>query len=153
MAETQTGWPRISSAVFYEEAGTAIDWLCRAFGFEVRLKVEGEGGSIEHSELTFGDGVIMVGTIGEKRARPERAFCVSPRSIGGSNTQSLCLRVEDVDSLCERARAAGGVIEVEPTTNDYGEEYDSHRSCQVVDPEGHRWWLMQVMRSAPPRGK
>lgn len=151
MADT-SGWPRISAAVYYEEAGAAIDWLCRAFGFEVRLKVEGEGGSIEHSELTFGDGVIMVGSIGEKRERPERAFCASPRATGGHNTQSLCLRVGDVDSLCERARAAGGVIEVEPATNDYGEEYDSHRTCQVRDPEGHRWWLMQVMRSAPPRG-
>ncbi len=37
-----------------------IDWLCDAFGFELRLKVEGEGGSIEHSEITFGDAVVMV---------------------------------------------------------------------------------------------
>src|SRR5688572_76561 len=45
------GWPRISGAVFYDEPARAIDWLCAAFGFEVRLKVEGEGGRIEHSEL------------------------------------------------------------------------------------------------------
>ncbi len=38
-----------------------IRWLCEAFGFELRLKVEGEGGSVDHSELTFGDGLIMVG--------------------------------------------------------------------------------------------
>ena len=36
-------WPRISSALAYDDAATAIDWLCRAFGFKVRLKVEGEG--------------------------------------------------------------------------------------------------------------
>ena len=45
------GWPRISSSLVYREAGKAIDWLCTAFGFEVQLKVEGEGGIIHHSEL------------------------------------------------------------------------------------------------------
>ena len=54
MNPTPADWPRISSSVFYDDAGAAIDWLCRAFGFEVRLKVEGEGGRIEHSELVFG---------------------------------------------------------------------------------------------------
>ena len=42
------------------DAAAAIDWLCRAFGFEVRLKVEGEGGTIERGELTYGDGLIVV---------------------------------------------------------------------------------------------
>jgi uncharacterized glyoxalase superfamily protein PhnB len=93
-------WPRISSAVFYEDAAKAIDWLCRAFGFEVRLKVEGEGGRIEHSELIFGEGLIMVGTAGGKSGRPERSFCVSPRSVGGANTQSLCRRGDDGDGAC-----------------------------------------------------
>ncbi len=153
MATTSTRWPRISSAVFYDDAAAAIDWLCRAFGFEVRLKVEGEGGAIEHSELVFGDAVIMVGSAAGERPRPERAFCASPRSTGGLNTQAMCVRMDDVDAACERARAAGGVIEVEAATQDYGEEYDSHRTCLVVDPEGHRWWLMQVMRESRPSGE
>ena len=54
MKPTPRGWPRISSAVYYRDAGKAIDWLCNAFGFEVRLKIE-EGGRIHHSELLFGD--------------------------------------------------------------------------------------------------
>ena len=29
------GYPRISSSLSYEDAAKAIDWLCRAFGFEV----------------------------------------------------------------------------------------------------------------------
>ena len=37
-------WPRISSGVFYEDPKKAIDWLCEAFGFKVRLLVEGDGG-------------------------------------------------------------------------------------------------------------
>jgi uncharacterized glyoxalase superfamily protein PhnB len=45
------GWPRISPAIYYDNAATAIDWLCTAFGFEVRLKIEGDHGKIAHSEL------------------------------------------------------------------------------------------------------
>jgi hypothetical protein len=37
-------WPRISSALYYEDAEAAIAWLGWAFGFEPRLVVEGEGG-------------------------------------------------------------------------------------------------------------
>ena len=140
MKETPKGWPRISSAVFYDDAPAAIDWLQKALGFELRLKVEGEGGRIEHSELVFGDGLVMVGSAGK------RPGCASPRSLHGANTQAMCIYVDDVDAGCERARAAGGEITQEPETHDYGEDYWADRSCEIADPEGHRWWLMQRVR-------
>ena len=83
MKATPPGWPRISSSLFYDDAAAAIDWLCRTFGFEVRLRIEGEGGRIEHSELVFGDGLIFVGTTGGKSTRPVPLPCKSPRSLGG----------------------------------------------------------------------
>ena len=153
MKPPPAGWPRISSALFYEEPAKAIDWICRAFGFEVRLKVEGEGGSIEHSELVFGDGLIMVGTAGDKRGRSDRAFCASPRQLQRHNTQSLCVCVDDVDAHCERARAAGAKIVTEPTTNDYGDEYWADRSYLAEDLEGHHWWFMQRVRDQKPSAK
>ena len=39
----------------------ALPWLEAAFGFVAREKVAGPDGQIVHSELVFGDGVIMVG--------------------------------------------------------------------------------------------
>jgi uncharacterized glyoxalase superfamily protein PhnB len=146
MRETPQGWPRISGSLFYEEPAKAIDWLCRAFGFEVRLKIEGEGGRIEHSELTFGEGLIMVGTAAGKAPRSGREHCASPRSLAGANTQTLAIFVDDADKHCERARAAGATIAVEPATQDYGEEYWSDRTYQAIDPEGHHWWFMQRVR-------
>lgn len=144
MKPTPEGWPRISSAIFYEDPAKAIDWLCDAFGFEVRLKIEGEGGSIEHSELTYGDGLIMVGTAGSKR--PGREFAQSPKHFAGGNTQTMCIVVDDVDAHCARAREAGAEISMEPTTHDYGDDYWSDRTYLAVDFEGHRWWFMQRIR-------
>jgi len=151
MKNPPAGWPRISSALFYDDAAAAIDWLCRSFGFEVRLKVEGEGGRIEHSELVFGEGLNMVGNSGGKSDRPGGLPCASPRALGGKCTQALCVCVDDVDAHCERARAAGATIAEEPTTTDYGEEYWSDRSYRAVDLEGHQWWFMQRRREPKAR--
>src|SRR5882757_6223513 len=116
MKKTPAGWPRITPAVYYEEPRAAIDWLCRAFGFEVRLKVEGEAGRIEHSELTFADGLIMVATAGtgDDAKRDWQKSSASPKSIQGKTTMGLALFVDDVDAHCEHSRAAGAVILREP---------------------------------------
>ena len=100
------GWPRISSSIYYDDPAAAIDWLCRAFGFEVRLKIEGETpGSIVHSELTFGEGLIMVGGHGEGSQRPEATWRKHPSQLGGANTQNMMVYVDDVEAHCTRARA------------------------------------------------
>jgi uncharacterized glyoxalase superfamily protein PhnB len=146
MKATPKSWPRISSSLYYRDAAKMIDWLCDAFGFEVRLKVEGDNGSIEHSELTYGDGLIMVG---EERIGAASRWGVdmkSPTSVAGANTQGMMVYVDDVDAHCARARAAGAVIVDEPTLHDYGDDYWADRSYGAVDPEGHMWWFTQRVR-------
>lgn len=148
MKSTPAGWPRISSSIFYDDPAAAIDWLCRAFGFEVRLKVEGEDGSIVHSELVFGEGLIMVG--GARRNDPGRGdyqrHHISPRAVDGGNTQNVCVFVDDADAHCVRARAAGARVFREPETHDYGDDYWADRSYGALDLEGHQWWFMQRVR-------
>ena len=140
-------WPRLSSSVFYQDAQAAIDWLCRAFGFAVRLKVEGEGGRVEHSELTYGEGLVMVGQEGGSSAeRPWKARMRSPRSVDGANTQCLMLFVDDADAHCAHARQHGAQIVEEPATHDYGDDYWADRSYGALDPEGHLWWITQRVR-------
>jgi uncharacterized glyoxalase superfamily protein PhnB len=148
MKPTPAGWPRISSGLYYRDAARMIDWLCEAFGFEIRLKVEGEGGRIEHSELTYGDGLIMVGP---EHAGAEQRFgtdMLSPLTAGG-NTQGLMLYVDDLDAHCARARAAGAKIVAEPALHDYGDDYWADRSYGALDPEGHLWWISERIRSGP----
>jgi uncharacterized glyoxalase superfamily protein PhnB len=148
MKPAPQGWPRISSGLYYRDASKMIDWLCEAFGFDIKIKVEGEQGEIVHSELTYGEGLIMVN--GE-RIGPASRWGVdmkSPASIGGANTQGLMLYVDDVDAHCAQARAAGAKIIDEPSVHDYGDDYWSDRSYGALDPEGHMWWFSQRLRSA-----
>jgi uncharacterized glyoxalase superfamily protein PhnB len=139
LAPTPPGWPRISSALFYDDAAAAIDWLEKAFGFQTRLRVEDGAGGIVHSELEFGDGVVMLATAKDTRR--------SPRSVGGANTQALCVYVDDVDAHAARARAHGAEIVSEPSDRDYGDEYWTDRGYEALDPEGHRWWFSQRLRN------
>lgn len=115
----------------YRDAPAAIDWLCRAFGFEKHLVVPGENNTIAHAQLTFGKGMIMLGS-----ARDD-AFgrhLNPPRDLGGSGTQGAYLVVADADAHHARALAAGAQIVYDIKDEDYG-----GRGYSCLDPEGHLW--------------
>jgi uncharacterized glyoxalase superfamily protein PhnB len=151
MHPTPKDWPRMSSSVFYQNASAAIDWLCDAFGFEVRLKVEGDGGRIEHSELAYGEAVVMVAQESPLSEKTWKQTLRSPLSLNGAATQSIMVYVDDADAHCARARSHGARIVDEPSTHDYGDDYWSDRSYGALDPEGHLWWITQRLRNAPNR--
>jgi uncharacterized glyoxalase superfamily protein PhnB len=120
----------LSSAVCYQDANAAFRWLEEAFGFEPLFVILDADGNLGHSEMTFGSSVVMVGN--EWSADHE-----SPKSIGGKNTQTVHVQLEegeDVDAHCERARKAGADILQEPETQFYGD-----RTYRARDPEGHIW--------------
>lgn len=119
----------IYPSLCYEDAPAAIAWLCRAFGFTERLVVNGPNGTVMHSELSLGNGVIMVAS-----PHAERGFVAQKRNAGSS--QSLCVRVDDADAHHARAVAAGAVITRELRDEDYGS-----RGYMATDPEGHQWYF------------
>ena len=45
----------------YRDAPAMIDWLCKAFGFE-KHAVYADGNTVHHAQLTFGNGMIMLGS-------------------------------------------------------------------------------------------
>jgi uncharacterized glyoxalase superfamily protein PhnB len=149
MKPAPSDWPRLSSSVFYQNAAAAIDWLCNAFGFEVRLKVEGDNGRIEHSELNYGEGLIMVAQEDPQSARRWKSTMRSPKSLNGASTQSIMFFVDDADAHCAHARLHGARIVEEPATHDYGADYWSDRSYGALDPEDHMWWITQRLRNSP----
>jgi uncharacterized glyoxalase superfamily protein PhnB len=129
MSKSGTTPANIYPALFYDDAPAAIEWLCKAFGFTRRLVVPGPDGTIVHAELSYGPGVIMVGS-----ARPAKG-CLSPQSLPGIS-QSLCVQVDDPDAHYARAVAGGAIIVEEPKDTDYGA-----RGYQVKDLEGHSWYF------------
>jgi uncharacterized glyoxalase superfamily protein PhnB len=118
-------------AMRYRDAVTAIDWLCKAFGFAKHLVVPGENGGIAHAQLTFGNGMIMLGS-----ARDDEfgQWVKPPREIDGVGTQSAYVVVDDADAHYARAKAARAEIVMEVEDQDYGGRLYSCR-----DPEGHLW--------------
>jgi uncharacterized glyoxalase superfamily protein PhnB len=136
------GWPRISSSLVYDEPKKAIDFLCKAFGFELQLLVEHDG-VVAHSQLVMDGGLVMVGGPDEKT----RTWRKSPRAVGGANTQAIMVFVPDVEAHFEHAKKSGAKIVMEPRTNDYGEEYWSDRTYECEDLEGHHWYFVQRLRS------
>ena len=122
-----------------------IDWLCQAYGFELRLKVEGDGGQIEHSELCFGEAVIML----SRECPVDDRFVIPGLSplTAGANTQNLMIYVDDVEAHFAHARSHGAVIVNQPQTHDYGDDYWSDRSYGTLDPEQHHWWFSERLKT------
>ena len=117
-------------ALQYQDAPAAIEFLCRAFGFERHAVYEGEGGTIAHAQLTLGNGMIMLGSV---KDTDYGKLLVRPRAVGGV-TMSVYIIVQDPDAHFARAKAAGAEITREPETQDYG-----GRDYTCKDPEGNVW--------------
>lgn len=143
MKPTPKGWPRISSSIAVANASAAIDWYCTAFGFEVRLRVEGDKGRIEHCELVYGEGLIMFADRPTDGTKPYRK---TPKELGGSNTQSMMIYVDDIQSAHDRAKAAGAEITMPIAVSDYGDDYWTDRHFEAQDPDGHRWYFAQRIK-------
>ncbi len=143
MKPTPPGWPRLSASVYYQDPLAAIDWLVKAFGFEVRLKIVGDDGKLQHSELTFGEAVIMVA--GEGGKEPYQKLQKSPRTAGGV-TSGLAFYLDDVDAHHANAVACGAEIIRSLETNDYGADYWTDRTYGALDTDGHLWWFIQRIK-------
>lgn len=117
----------------YRDAPAAIEWLCQTFGFAQQLVVLNEDGTIAHAQLSFGTGMIMLGSLPKNDAAFELQLR-QPDEIGGGNTQSSYVIVTDADAVYAKAKAAGAKIAMEIRDEDYG-----GRDFSCYDPEGHLW--------------
>lgn len=126
-----------TASVHYRNPKAALDWLARAFGFELTMLIESpDDERMLHAEMSLGGrGRIMIGGEWEGRIR-------SPASAGGINTQVIHVDIdEDVDAHCAKARAAGAVVAAEPEDQFYGA-----RTYRALDPEGHMWTFARFVR-------
>ncbi|GIH78799.1 VOC family protein [Planobispora longispora] len=101
----------------YRDPDAAIDWLSKAFGFEVHQVSKGDDGAIKHAELLAGTGMIMLG----------------PGEPGGPG---VYIAVDDPDAHHDRAVTAEARITMELTDQSYGS-----REYACEDPEGNLWYF------------
>ena len=96
------GYTRIVPYLLYEDTAAALDWLAKAFGFRERFR-HPVGGRIDHAEMEFAGGLIMLATPGTDHRSPRRL---------GQATVVIHVYVDDVRAHFERAKAAGATIDV-----------------------------------------
>jgi uncharacterized glyoxalase superfamily protein PhnB len=126
---TQRLMPRLA----YKDAPAAIEFLCRAFGFQETGRFAA-GGRVVYSEIALnGEALFAVGSSHEAAQ--------SPREVGGLSVELFCY-VDDVDRHYAQARAAGATILSPPEDKFWGD-----RSYAATDCEGYRWTFRKIVKA------
>jgi uncharacterized glyoxalase superfamily protein PhnB len=109
----------------YDDARAAITYLTGTLGFVEQHVSTADDGTIAHAELSFGDGVIMLGT---------RSGTPDTFDTGRAVVYLALDSAEAVDAHHDRAVAAGAEVVQELVDQPYGS-----REYAVRDPEGNIW--------------
>ena len=120
----------IVPALRYRDADRALEFLTTVFGFTAGQVFRDDAGKVQHAELSFGNGMIMIGPDADT---PFGKFMRMPGDAGGVTT-SLYAIVADPDAHHARVTAAGFEIVMPLRNESYG-----GREYSVRDPEGHVW--------------
>lgn len=116
----------------YRDAVAAIEWLGKAFGFEKKAVFMGPDNTVVHAELTFGNGMVMLGSVAKEGEYSK--FMVQPDEVGLRETKGIYLVVADADAIYATAKAAGAEMVLDIRDMDYG-----GRAFTCRDLEGHLW--------------
>jgi len=129
MYDPSRGYPRIVPYLTYPDVEEAIRWLTHVFGFREHLRLT-PARRVRHAELFLGMCVVMLGVEGDRFGRV---------------TSITQIFVEDVDQVCNRAVAAGGILLEHAVDEPWG-----LRQAVIADPAGHRWELSQHLHDVAP---
>jgi len=125
----------------YEDGVTAMDWLCKVFGFTERTRWLDDAGRLTHGEIMLGDEIIMLASPTPDYQSPihHRQHCEAaakwyrvPYIING-----ILVAVDDVEKHFQKAKEHGAVILSGLEAGGPGLRY------RVEDLEGQRWMFIQ----------
>ncbi|MDE3104423.1 MAG: glyoxalase [Acidobacteriota bacterium] len=108
----------------YPDPAAAAEWLQRAFGFTVRLRIANH-----RIQMRAGEG----------------CFTIAEGTVLPNHSCSVQVRVADACAHCERARQAGATILTEPQEHIYGE-----RQYNATDFHGHKWDFTETIADVEP---
>ena len=145
MTTVEDHLPTVYPGLQYRDCPAAIDWLIRTLGFTSHLVVLGQSGRIDHAELRFGNGLVMLSSANEG-GMDWLGQPIAPASIA-----LVADGPAAVDALYARVKAADARIVRELGDSDYGEYGRSH-GFTCLDPEDNRWSVGTYQPAArPPR--
>lgn len=132
------GYPQIIPYLYYDDAGPAIEFMEKAFGFQIATAFRNPtDDKVLHAQVRTGSGVIFVGP-GMKpfgtQGTPDPAFVSAMTYV----------YVDDVDAHYARAKAAGAEIQAELHIH-----VGDNRQYTASDPGGQRWTFAQPVEQAP----
>ena len=92
----------------YADAPAAIDFLCRAFGFERQaVHIDPDDPAIvHHAQLLLDGNMVMLGSDRPRARRSDLYDWKTPAQAGGI-TMCVCAVIDDPDAHAARAEAAG----------------------------------------------
>jgi PhnB protein len=131
------GYHSISASLTCKDAARAIGFYKSVFGATEIMRMPGPGGIIMHAELRIGDSVVFIND-----EIPGVAAAPSGASI---NPVYLFLYTEDVDSVCNRAVAAGSKVTMPVANMFWGDRYGKFN-----DPFGHSWGVATHVEDVAP---
>lgn len=113
----------VTPYLYYADAGAALDWLARVFGFEETVRYVDADDVVHESEMRVGESTIQL--------------CGRTPGPDEGTGLLLIVHVDDVDAQHARVSAAG-VEAAPPEQQPYGP-----RTFHVTDPWGYRWYFWQ----------
>lgn len=123
------GVPVVMPMLVCRDAAAAIDFCKTTFSALELVRRPGPDGTVAHAALTIGGAMIMIEaefpTLSSRAPHPD-----------GSSPVVIYVYVEDVDSVIERAVAAGAKILLPVKDQFWGD-----RTGRIVDPSGHGWTI------------
>ncbi len=124
------GFHSVTPYLVVEGVAELIDFLKQAFEAKEIHRTTRPDGTIMHAEVRIGDSVVMMGEpVGELKPMPG----------------SICLYVNDTDTVYKRALEAGATSMMEPADQFYGD-----RNAGVKDLVGNIWWIATHKEDVSP---
>ena len=111
----------------YPDVNEAVEWLCKTFGFTVRLRI-----GDHRVQLNVADGAVVV----TNASQPQQP---------GAVLDSILVRVERADDHHADAKRHGAKILQPPADQPYGE-----RQYVAEDLLGRRWTFSQSVANVKP---
>lgn len=132
------GYHTATPYLVIKNAAKAIEFYKEAFEAREFVRLNTPDGNLMHAEIRIGDSPIMLCD-----ECPDWN-ALSPQTIGGTSV-SIMLYLEDVDTVVNRAVAAGAQLLMPVEDQFWGD-----RMGTVLDPFGHKWSIATHKEDVTP---